>query len=192
MQYFRKLPTFLEHLDRDRAGGTVLAPLLPPWVLTISYSSSVIDCLRQARLRMVSCMESQPGGEGRRMAEAVSRWGRTQVISDQEALRRVPGAAVVVGCDALAPDGLVNKIGTRALAEAARIKSVPCYAIAGSTKFIAVHPPIESPFEVVALDLFEGIATPEGLLSPWEARARASQAPLHPDLRPVLDSLGAR
>jgi len=184
--------TFIERLDRDRGAGSVLAAVLPPWVLTISYSSSVLDCLHQTRLRLVSCMESRPGGEGARTAEEISAWGRATVVSDEDALRQVPAAAVVVGCDAVTPDGAVNKVKTRALAEAARLRGKPCYVLAGFTKFVSERLPVEAPFESVDLDLFEGIATPDGILRPEETRARASESPVHPDLRPILAGLRAR
>lgn len=184
--------SFVDRLDADRRAGTLLAPVIPPWVLTISYSSSVLDCLQQARLRLVTCMESQPGGEGARMAEAISEWGRALVVPDEEALRTMPGAAVVVGCDAVTPQAVVNKTKTRALAEAARVKGVPCYAVAGSTKFVDRSLPAEPPFEAVPLDLFEAIATPDGPLSAEQARERAEEAALHPELLILLARLRGR
>jgi hypothetical protein len=154
---------FLESLEEDRRAGTVLAPMLPPWVLTMSYSSSVLDCLRRARL-----------------------------IRDQEGLRTVPAAAVVVGCDAVTPGAVVNKVKTRALAESARLKQIPCYVVAGWAKFVSESLPVEGAFEPVPLQLFTGIATPEGVLSPGETRDRASEAAMHQDLRPLLARLRAR
>jgi hypothetical protein len=183
---------FLESLEEDRRAGTVLAPMLPPWVLTMSYSSSVLDCLRRARLRLVTCMESQPGGEGARTAEAIAEWGRARLIRDQEGLRTVPAAAVVVGCDAVTPGAVVNKVKTRALAESARLKQIPCYVVAGWAKFVSESLPVEGAFEPVPLQLFTGIATPEGVLSPGETRDRASEAAMHQDLRPLLARLRAR
>lgn len=183
---------FLNRLGEDDAAATVAARALPPWVLTISYSSSVLAALSQARLRLVACMESLPGGEGARMAEAVSEWARARVVPDEEALRQVPGGAVVVGCDALTPDAVVNKVKTRAIAEAARLKEVPCYAVAGATKLVSVALPVDGPFEATPLELFTAIAAPEGLLAPAEAAAAARGSDLHPDLLPALARLRAR
>jgi translation initiation factor 2B subunit (eIF-2B alpha/beta/delta family) len=179
---------FLDRLQTDAAAASMLAPALPPWVLTISFSSSVIETVRMARIRLVTCMRSEPGGEGVRMAEGVAPV-RARVIEDDEAIKVVPGAAVLVGADAVTPTSLMNKVKTRALAEAAGAKGVPCYAVAGDTKFVDVELPVEQPFERVPLDLFTAIATPDGLLSPSAAAERATQAPIHPGLAGVLSEL---
>ena len=181
--------TFLGRLDADAEAGRVLAGSLPPWVMTISWSSTVLATLRGARLGLVSCMESLPGGEGRRMAEAVEEFARSRIVGDDEAIRLVPAAAVVVGADAVTPHGLVNKVKTRALAEAARAKGIPCYAVAGETKFVPAPLPLDGPFESTPLELFEAIATPWGLLRVAEARARAEEAALPVALHDFLAEL---
>jgi len=179
---------FLLRLESDRGSASVLAPKLPPTLLTISFSSSVIEAVRQASVERLLCLRSQPGGEGFRMAAAVTPV-RSGVIEDQQAIELVPADAVVVGADAVTPSGLVNKVKTRALAEAAREKGVPCYAIAGDTKFVGADLPVAMPFERVPLELFTAIATSDGLLSPAEAAGRAALARLHPNLLPLLAEL---
>jgi hypothetical protein len=174
---------FLARLDEDRAAPETLAPRLPPWLLTISYSSTVLETVALARVRLLSCMRSLPGGEGERMAaEAADLNRQTKVIADDEALRLVPAAAVIVGADAITPEGVVNKVKTRALAEAAAARNVPVFAVAGGTKFLARDLPVEAPFERVPLELFTAIASPAGLLSPDEALAEAKLAVPHPNL----------
>jgi len=171
---------FLAALEADDRAAEVLAPALPPWLLTISYSSAVLATVARARVRLLSCMRSDPGGEGVRTAEEASV--RAQVIEDNEALRLVPAGAVVVGVDAITPSFVVNKVKTKALAEAAGLKRIPVYAVAGGTKFVAVELPVESPFERVPLELFTAVATPDGLLDPDDARAHAALAEVHPEL----------
>ena len=122
------------------------------------------------------------------MAEAVAPI-RARMIEDDEAIRLVPAAAVVVGADAVTRAVLINKIKTRALAEAARAKGVHCYAVAGDTKFVDAELPLESPFERVPLELFTAIATADGLLSPSAAAERAAQAHIHPELADLLTAL---
>jgi translation initiation factor 2B subunit (eIF-2B alpha/beta/delta family) len=181
---------FMELLGSDEAAADALSSALTPWVLTISYSSSVVRALRsRRRLAMVTCMESQPGGEGARMAESVSEFANARVVPDPEALAQVPGGVVAVGCDALTPAAVVNKTKTRALVEAARERDVPCYAVAGWSKLVAEPVPVEEPFEPTPLELFTAVATPDGLLPPDEASRRAGSASLHDDLRPVLSRL---
>jgi translation initiation factor 2B subunit (eIF-2B alpha/beta/delta family) len=87
------------------------------------------------------------------------------------------------------PSHLINKVRTRALAEAAREKGVPCYVVAGDSKFVDAHLPMDGPFERVPLELFTAIATPTGLDSPAEASARAAGARLHPELASLLSDL---
>lgn len=182
---------FLGRLESDSAAASALAPVLPPWLLTISYSSSVIETVRKARVRLLVCMRSDPGGEGVRMAEAVAPV-QARVIDDDEGIRLVPAGAVVVGADAVTPSRLVNKVMTRALCEAAREKGVPCYAVAGDTKFVGAELPLEGPFEKVPLDLFTAIATPAGPISPAESSERAAETHMHPDLTPLLAELSTR
>jgi translation initiation factor 2B subunit (eIF-2B alpha/beta/delta family) len=179
---------FLHRMESDAGAASVLAPVLPPLLLTISFSSSVIEAVRMARVRRLTCMRSDPGGEGERMAEAVAPV-RARVMEDEQAIELVPAAAVVIGADAVTPTSLVNKLKTRALAEAAKGKGVPCYAVAGDTKFVDAELPVKAPFEHVPLELFTAIATPAGLLSPAQAAERAARSRLHPNLAPLLAEL---
>jgi translation initiation factor 2B subunit (eIF-2B alpha/beta/delta family) len=111
-------------------------------------------------------------------------------MDDREALESVPAEAVVVGADAVTPIALVNKVGTGALARAARDRRIPCYAVAGETKFVGDVLPVVEPFEAVPLEAITAVATPEGVLTADEARHHARTRPIHPDLRPLLEELG--
>jgi hypothetical protein len=182
---------FLELLSADAAALEAAAALLPPWVVTISFSSSVVETVRRARVSRLVCMESEPGGEGRRMAEAVSEWKRAEIMPDDTVIRDLPGTAVLVGADAVTPAGLVNKVKTRALAEAAAVRGIVRYAVSGQAKFVAEPLPVEEPFELVPLELFDAIVTPDGALGPAEAREKAERSPLHQDLLPLLRRLRA-
>jgi translation initiation factor 2B subunit (eIF-2B alpha/beta/delta family) len=176
---------FLRRLDSDGLAALLLAPQLPRTVLTISFSSSVIEVVRNGPVDLLLCMRSEPGGEGERMAMA-ARPTPARVIEDDEAIARVPAEVVVVGADAVTPFGLINKAKTGALAEAARSRGVSCYVVAGDSKFVEAELSLVAPFEHVSLDLFTAIATPAGLVSPGEAGELAKRARLHPDLVPLL------
>ena len=181
---------FLRSLRSDRLAADALPPLLGEQVLTISYSSTVKAAIERLRPMRTLCMRSDPGGEGSRMAAAISEWTRASVMPDDEAIERMPAAAVIVGADAVTPRAVVNKVKTRRLAASAREKGVSCYsvAVAGATKFVAEDLPLGEAFEAVPLGLFTGIATPMGLLSHDLARAHAQRA----QLRLYLCSLVAR
>jgi hypothetical protein len=92
--------------------------------------------------------------------------------------------AVVVGADAVLPDGsVVNKTGTRAAALAAAREGVPCYAVAAADKVQTGEKPhlesgdpaavydgegrveaVNPTFDVTPADLVAGIVTDRGVL----------------------------
>ena len=85
----------------------------------------------------VSCGEARPRCEGRTLAAALAAAGvRVRLLTDGALATAVPGAtAVVVGADAVADDGWINKAGTSALAAWARQCGVPVAVLAGPEKF---------------------------------------------------------
>ena len=103
-------------------------------VLTHSRSSTVLEALLEARRAnrdfMVVATESRPLLEGRTLAASLMDNGvRVTLIADAAAsvmMDRID--LVLVGADQLTPQQLVNKIGTRMIALAAREKQVPVYA----------------------------------------------------------------
>ncbi|HEX2069326.1 MAG TPA: hypothetical protein VHH54_03890 [Actinomycetota bacterium] len=181
---------FASVLEEDRSEVDALVTQVAGLrVITISYSSSVVELVRRARPSRVLCMRSEPGGEGVHSAETISAWTRAAVVEDADAISRVPGDLVVVGADAVTPRAVVNKVKTRALAEAARSKGLPTYAVAGESKFIAEELPVASPFEATPLELLVGIAGPGGPLDAGRAGEHAKTRPIHPKLRPLLGQL---
>lgn len=181
--------SFLHDLELDARASEVVAAILPESVLTISLSSSVARAIERRRPARTICMRSDPGGEGRGMAESISEWTRAEVLEDDRALSELPASAVVTGVDALTPESVVNKVKTRLLAEAAQRRGVPCYAVAGRTKLVDRPLPVVGPFEAVPLGLFTRVALPQGLVSPEEAAEAALAARVHPDLLPILAQL---
>jgi translation initiation factor 2B subunit (eIF-2B alpha/beta/delta family) len=174
--------------DRDE-GDALASQLAGRRVITISYSSSIVELVRRARPASVLCMRSEPGGEGIHAAETMSAWTSAAVVEDADAITQMPGDVVVVGADAVTPRALVNKIKTRALAEAARARELPTYAAADESKFIGEELPVASPFEATPLELFVGVAGPDGLLDAKRAGEHARTRPIHPKLRPLLEEL---
>jgi translation initiation factor 2B subunit (eIF-2B alpha/beta/delta family) len=182
-------------------------------VLTHSRSSTVLATFQQARRAgrrfRVIASESRPLMEGRAMAEAlVDESVNVTFIADTAAAMMMPQVAcVIVGADCVTPDWLVNKIGTRMIALAAREGGVKMVALCDTSKFIAARaaageanrrrdelwPDAPSPvdivnryFEPTPIDYFTGIVTEDGLLAPREASRRAAQHPLSPSLLAAL------
>jgi translation initiation factor 2B subunit (eIF-2B alpha/beta/delta family) len=190
-------------------------------VVTISNSTTVQHALRHAqragRRFSVICAESRPVCEGRQTAAQLASYGiPVRLMVDAAAVEAAASAhLVLVGADMLSMQGLVNKVGTRALAAVARHAGVPFYALCGSEKFL---PPgftpleqIEWPtaevwpeamegvavrncyFDTTPLELISGIVTEQGTLPVAAIEAWLAATHLHPALarppaqRPLRD-----
>lgn len=114
-------------------------------IMTYSYSSSVIELLGRLKPQRVIVSETRPSLEGLRMARELAAHGvsLTLITEAQMALFVHEADAVVVGADTILPEGdLINRIGTRLLALAARDTDVPVYSISETLKVAAPSEPI--------------------------------------------------
>jgi len=180
-------------------------------VATHSRSSSVLSALRKARIRgkrfCVYLTESRPMAEGVTLARELAAAGIPVRLFVDAALGQIVSEArvVLVGADAVTPDGVINKIGTWPLALAARERAVPVYALATTDKFVPDDHelPAELPrdaaevlasppagveianyyFEATPLDLFQALVTEDGLMAPECVRARLHALRLPAELR---------
>ena len=128
-------------------------------VMTHSLSSTVVELFRRLRdgggVRAI-VTESRPLCEGYELARRLSAWAipTTLVTDAQIGLFVAEADAVVVGADALLPDGAaVNKAGTYPLALAARDAGVPFYVCCESFKRRRADTP--APFEPEEMDAAE-------------------------------------
>lgn len=171
-------------------------------LITLSYSSTVVQALAALRPRRVIVSEGRPLLEGRAAARALAREGIpvTLITEGQLALLAGEAEAAVVGADTVFPDGsFANKVGTRLLALAARRQRLPLYVLSETLK---VAPPslarefapeegdprevlpqseggIEArnvSFEVTPPALVTAYVTEEGVLSPRQVRPYARRA----------------
>jgi translation initiation factor 2B subunit (eIF-2B alpha/beta/delta family) len=125
----------LECFDGGRAG----APLR---LATLSFSrtvATVITAFSESREVRVACAEGRPALEGRRLAAALAAAGIGVTYFTDAALGQALGAvdAVLVGADAVTPQAVMNKCGTRMLAAAALQQGVPVYVVASRDKFVS-------------------------------------------------------
>jgi translation initiation factor 2B subunit (eIF-2B alpha/beta/delta family) len=184
-------------------------------VLTHSRSSTVLEALIEARLAgrhfEVIATESRPMFEGRKLAgELSSRGIHVTVIADAAALLFLERADVImVGADRVTPEHVVNKIGTRMIAVAARERGLPIYALCDTSKFIAADyladvirdrrdaselwpdapegvAVVNSYFEPTPLAYFTGVITEQGVLSDTDASMFAGKACMDPMLVEAL------
>jgi translation initiation factor eIF-2B subunit delta len=179
-------------------------------IVTFSFSTTVQYALshaqRAGRRFSVICGESRPICEGRQTVEALASVGIPVTLTvDAAALAAVPSAQlVIVGADMLTYRGLVNKIGTFALANVARASGVPFYTLCGSTKFLPTtfQPPAlhdwplsdvwerpragvlvkNPPCDTTPLELIAGIVTERGTLPAAAVEAWLAALRLHPAL----------
>lgn len=163
----------------DRLGGSRR-------VVTLSRSGTVALALADVSPDEVVVAESLPGGEGVEFADELG--ARTQVVPDSCVARETEdGDAVVVGSDAILPDGtVVNKVGSLAAALAARHHDVPFFVVAATDKiapadgseheneYVEAHGERVGVFESVPPELVE-LVTDEGVLSEGKARERAEE-----------------
>jgi translation initiation factor 2B subunit (eIF-2B alpha/beta/delta family) len=187
-------------------------------LLTHSRSSTVLEALIEARRAgkhfEVIATESRPMLEGRKLAGQLSSNGiQVTVIADAAASLFIECAdMIMIGADKITPENLVNKIGTKMIALAARERGLPIYAICDTSKFIAVDyfagvirdqrnaselwpdPPegvavANSYFEPTPLAYFTGVITERGALSNSETSACAREANIDPVLVDALRHL---
>jgi translation initiation factor 2B subunit (eIF-2B alpha/beta/delta family) len=158
-------------------------------VLTHSASGTVFETLLRAQRRIeeIVCTVSLPGGEGRPFARRLESEGfEVTVVGDAEIGRAAESATIaLVGADALTEEAVVNKVGTRLVALAARGAGIPCYALAGTTKLLpseAWNPDAAPTYEATPLDLLDAVVTERGPMSPPQIRRAAARVAIPPAL----------
>jgi len=148
-------------------------------VVTLSHSSTVLEALRllhgRHALTSVIVLESLPGGEGRATVEALRAEGiLAEMRPDGEHASAVAASdLVLLGADTIYRDGgVANKVGSRALAVAAREAGKRVYVVTETIKLDHTRPssaatfPPGALFEVLPPSLLDGIATERGVLPP--------------------------
>jgi len=190
---------FVENAARAaRAAATHAASLIDEGarVLTHSRSSTVLEAFAQARRSgknfSIVATESRPLFEGRTLAEALVKHDVqvTLIVDVAAALAIEEVDPVLVGADAITPFSVINKVGTRMIALAAREKGIRVFSVCDTSKFICEdclaperdHPAAElwfdAPtevsitnkyFESTPLAWFTGIVTEHGVRSSDEA-----------------------
>jgi translation initiation factor 2B subunit (eIF-2B alpha/beta/delta family) len=184
-------------MERERRAADVISNIVkrehePRRVVTLSYSSTVMAALSAMPKDVeVSVAESLPLGEGvatyRRLVE---KGMKASLFRDSMIPSEVAAAdLVLVGADGVCPEGVVNKVGTRSLAMAAKEQGIPMVALCSTSKLIPVldMDPMSSTrtidglryrervFEITPLRLFHSIITEEGAISGEEMEKRLVQ-----------------
>ncbi|MBI1798960.1 MAG: DNA recombination protein RmuC, partial [Candidatus Eisenbacteria bacterium] len=181
-----------------------------PWIATLSASRTVCDAMLAARRAGLApralVAEGRPGREGRAMAATLAAAGIPVWLVVDAALPLLLSQArmVWIGADAVTDQGVVNKIGSFAVAIAAREHSVPVYALATRRKFLPAttaalrivemppsevwkHPaegvlPRNVYFESVPLALLRGVVVENAVLGASEVATTARERALPDEL----------
>jgi translation initiation factor 2B subunit (eIF-2B alpha/beta/delta family) len=193
----------LERTVRRAAG------LVPSNSIVLTYSNSTAvrlalwRAMAEGKLFVVTCSESRPMNEGVALAKFLAERGVPVDLVVDAGLSDWLGIddLVLVGADAILRTGVVNKIGTEPLLQAARRLGVPAYVLADSSKWLPdrlarfwrVRP--ESPAEITTLrhpnlvipnryfdssplNLVSGIVWEGGVSRPADIRRRIERLPV--------------
>ena len=120
------------------------AEILPknPKILIHCHSNTVIDIIKNLDNPKVISTETRPRMQGRLSAKDLTDAGidTTEIVDDAIADVIDSVDFVLVGSDAITKDGIINKIGTRTIAEIASLHKKPFYVAAGTIKTIKKIP----------------------------------------------------
>ena len=129
--------------SRTESVAARAAPLLPSGgtVATISSSSTVHATLTHERARgleQVICLESRPMQEGEMLATALAKEGVavTFAVDAAASILMVECDTVLLGADSIGDLGVVNKIGSAGLVDAAVRHEVPVVVVSDETKIL--------------------------------------------------------
>jgi translation initiation factor 2B subunit (eIF-2B alpha/beta/delta family) len=153
--------------------------------LTLSYSSTIMTSLLHQKNENeihVYIMESLPGGEGRITAKKLSKHNIAVKLIPDSMLGSVIDEVdcCIVGADAITPNGILNKVGTRALAATCMSAGKTMYVLSSEFKIARMdkldlmrttkggegYPELSQMFEVTPLDLIDSIITNKRVVCP--------------------------
>ncbi|MEM4325829.1 MAG: hypothetical protein QXU40_00825 [Candidatus Pacearchaeota archaeon] len=126
-------------------------------IFTHCHSTNVVNALiyakKQKKSFEVYVTETRPLFQGRKTAKELINAGiKTTlfidstfafVIGKESKKDKIYSTKIFLGADALLKNGIINKVGSRAISEIAYINKVPVYVIADSWKFTKEKVPIE-------------------------------------------------
>ncbi|WP_086887444.1 NUDIX domain-containing protein [Natrarchaeobaculum aegyptiacum] len=196
------LETIDRAVDADEQAATTASDRIDGTVLTLSRSGTVLAALERAAPSRIYVAESRPAREGIDVAErlaSVSTVDAPITVCTDAAIAHVLGreavSRVVVGADAIQPDGsVVNKTGTRAAAIAADSAGVPVTVVAASDKIStregvnlesgsreavydgeAAVDVVNPTFDVTPADCVAEIVTEDGVIEPSDVATVAEK-----------------
>ena len=106
------------------------------------HSHTVVDIIKSLKNPIVIATETRPRMQGRLTAKDLIKAGidTTEIVDDAIADIIDDVDCVLVGSDAITEDGIINKVGTRTIAEIAKLHKKPFYSAADTLKVIKKVP----------------------------------------------------
>ena len=174
--------------QRDRAARSIAVQLAPRLegsvVLTHSASAVVREAVLHTPPERLLCTACDPDGEGRDFADELRGAGiKVELVEDDAGPTQARSSQLVLlGADTIYRDGtLLNRRGTRAIAEAAAQSRVPVLVATESIK-VAPFPTPEAPpdpdrTDLTSPDLVEQFVTEDGAISPDDVETLSDRTP---------------
>jgi translation initiation factor eIF-2B subunit delta/methylthioribose-1-phosphate isomerase len=182
---------------RERASKAI-AVLLSPHIegtvmMTHSNSGTVREAVEHTPPQRIICTVSEPGEEGRELAEALrGNELAVDIVDDSDAEHAVGTVdLLLLGADTVFRDGsLVNKVGTSGLAKAAKKAGVPVIVACEVIKLAPEDPrhPGEERFDLTAPKHIDLYVTEEGELPPLDIAALIDRTPFLHDGYALLNA----
>jgi translation initiation factor 2B subunit (eIF-2B alpha/beta/delta family) len=173
--------------SRDRAAASIAIQLRPAltdaFVLTHSASATVREAVLYTSPELVICTVSAPFEEGRAFAEELRESELSvELVEDDAAEQALERASILlIGADTVFRDGAVcNKVGTRALAEAAARLGVRTVVAAEVIKLAPIDAPetiADEYFDITPPELIDEVVTEEGAYSSEDVRSLIDRTP---------------
>ncbi len=183
-------------------------------IITHSSGSTVRRALLYAREKglepTIICTESRPIYEGKQLAEDMSDAGLdVTLVVDAAIFQEIESAdLVLLGADSISIQGLVNKIGTKGVAQVARNLRKDIYVLAGTDKVmpLGVRPyekDLRDPgeiykgdhglkvknyyFDLTSMGLMDGLVTEDGIYDIYQLMELIDRNVAHPALKKQID-----
>jgi translation initiation factor 2B subunit (eIF-2B alpha/beta/delta family) len=173
--------------SRDRAAASIAIQLRPAltdaFVLTHSASATVREAVLYTSPELVICTVSAPFEEGRAFADELRESELSvELVEDDAAEQALERASIfLIGADTVFRDGSVcNKVGTRALAEAAARLGIRTVVAAEVIKLAPIDAPEridDEHFDITPRELIDEIVTEEGTYSSEDVRSLIDRTP---------------
>ena len=212
--YCKKYLENLEKSDKKISENTNELIKNNATIITHSYSSTVLGSFlhskRCGKKFSVICTESRPKKEGINLARKLGRNKiKVKLLVDSAVFSLIQYAdLIIVGGDAVTDTGLINKIGTKAIAITAKHYNTPIYALCSTIKFLPKNYPItldhlKNPDEIIKrkisnvtpinyyfdytpLEFITGFITEKELLKPEDVKERIKHVKIHKNLSKLI------